>query len=235
MYSISVVIPAYNEEGVILSTLGSVFSYFFSNEKLDLKEVIVVDDGSEDETSKLVEKYYGDKVRVIRFEQNQGKGAVVKAGILAAQGDFVVVMDADNSLPIQNLDFAFPYLGKYDIILPSRKFLSNYDAGFIRKLGNKIFSWYVNFVLNLGVQDPQCGFKVFRREVILPSIKSLTQQRWVYDSELLYLAKKKGLKIKEVPIIFQPATRPSRLRVLRNAPAMFWQILQIRFRNVKKE
>jgi glycosyltransferase involved in cell wall biosynthesis len=175
-----------------------------------LEDVIVVDDGSEDGTSELVKHHYGDRVKVIRFERNQGKGAAVKSGMLAARGDFVIVMDADNSFPIQNLNFALPYLEDYDIIIPSRKFLPEYNVGLVRKVGNKVFSWYVNRMLGLGVQDPQCGFKVFRRKAVLPCVEQMVQKRWVYDSELLYLAKKRGLRIKDVPIQFWPSSRPSR-------------------------
>jgi len=196
--------------------------------------VIVVDDGSEDGTSELVKHHYGDRVKVIRFERNQGKGAAVKSGMLAARGDFVVVMDADNSLPIQNLNFALPYLEDYDSILPSRQFLPEYNVGLVRKVGHKVFSWYVNRMLGLGVQDPQCGFKVFRRKAVLPCVEQMVQKRWVYDSELLYLAKQRGLRIKEVPIQFNPSSRPSRLRVLKSAPGMFWQIFLIRLIHGRK-
>jgi len=199
---LSIILPAYNESTVIVATISSILAYveqFFSSDY----ELIVVDDGSNDETSRLVAEHFTTQARVIAHTTNLGKGAAVRSGMLAAQGDFALFMDADNSTEINHLTAFFPALDQADIVIGSRA-IKGADVALAQKswkqtLG-RLGNWLIQSILQLPVSDTQCGFKLFRVATTRQLFIKQRRQDWAFDFEVLYLAKMRGLKIIELPV-----------------------------------
>ena len=186
-FKISVVIPAYNEAkriGVVLSKIPDF-----------VDEVIVVDDGSGDETSEVARSF---GVKVIRLNENQGKGAAMSAGIEEASGDVVVFMDADGQhKPEEIIKLLKPIVdGKADFVVGSRMIKTQGKRPFIRKLSNFLSTALIRLKLGVNVKDTQSGFRAIRRE-FLPQIES---KRYEVETEVLIKAVKKGARVKEVPV-----------------------------------
>lgn len=207
---LSVVIPAYNEEKRLPETLKKVRDYL--NRQNITYEVIVVDDGSKDDTSKVSSRLIKDweEFKVVSYNPNRGKGFAVKMGMLAGRGDWRLLMDADNSTDLKEVEkfwkFTKPYTlnaTPFDIIIGSR-YLNKDSIKVKQPLMRRIVSRFGNFLirilLNIKMVDTQCGFKMFSAastEVIFPL---QTIDRWGFDMEILAIAIKKGYKIKEVAV-----------------------------------
>lgn len=199
MTALSIVVPAYNEEKRIAQLLHEL--------KQIQAEVILVDDGSTDKTVALAKQIIPD-ILVIANQENQGKGAALKRGVLAAQGEQILIMDADNSTPISELEKLQIYLTDYSVVIGSRaldrslvKIKQPFYKEFLGRLGNLI----IRIILVKEIKDTQCGFKLCSRET-KKIWEQLQTKRWAYDFELLYLAQKNGLKIKEVPVLWRNDT-----------------------------
>jgi dolichyl-phosphate beta-glucosyltransferase len=216
---LSVVIPAYNESTRLPESLKKVIEYLESKEYT--YEVIVVDDGSDDDTAPLAEQFAADtelrnpdsKLHIIR-NPHRGKGYAVRTGMLAARAQYILYSDADFSAPIEEVDKLLRYLeGKYDIAIGSRegKGAARYDEPFYRHLMGRVFNTFVKLVALPQFSDTQCGFKAFRKKASDTLFRSLNlygdnspdvQGAMVtgFDVEVLYLALKWGYKVKEVPV-----------------------------------
>lgn len=193
---VSVVIPCYNESSVITATLERVRLFFDSRQTS--YEVIVVDDGSGDTTAALAT---AAGATVLRHTANQGKGASVRDGVLAARGDAILVMDADGSTPIEALEQLLAVTG-CDIVIGSRSASSarilRPQPWLKRRLG--IWgNWLIRTVLGLPFRDTQCGFKLFYRSA-LPLFTMQTITGWGFDFELLFVARRWGLAVGEVGV-----------------------------------
>lgn len=207
MMQISVIIPAYNEENRITPTIHSVANYLdrlFPNEN----EIIIVLDGSKDNTlevvTELAKKY--KQIKIIDNKINQGKGAVVTQGILESVGEYVLFMDADNSTHIDELDKILPVIKKgIDVVIGSRDMKGSKvevrQARYKELLGD-LGNWWIQFLLVGGIQDTQCGFKVFSGKVARHIFSKVNMQGWSFDIEVLALARYFGYKIKEMPVIW---------------------------------
>ncbi|MBS3152089.1 glycosyltransferase [Candidatus Woesearchaeota archaeon] len=211
MVKLSVIIPAYNEaENLRKNVLEQVASYF-KNKRYSY-EVIIVDDGSKDNTISLVKKYIVNK-KNFKLIQNEhgGKAITVMTGLLASRGDITLFTDMDQAVPISEVEKFFPIFEKgYDMVIGLRK--GRKGAPFIRKL--YAYGYVVLRVLILGLpfQDTQCGFKAFNKKsikVIFPSMlrrwkKDFKLERAAvnpgFDIETLFIAKKKGFKIVGAPV-----------------------------------
>jgi dolichyl-phosphate beta-glucosyltransferase len=201
---LSVIIPAYNEEKRIKKTLLSVDEYL-SGQSYDC-EILVVNDGSKDKTAGVVnglmDKLQG--LKLIDNEENHGKGWGVKAGMLAAQGDYRLFMDADNSTTIDHVEKFFPFFAQsYDIVIGSRRLKDSVIAvkqPWARDFLGGIFRLIVHVLVPLGVKDSQAGFKVFSKKAAEAIFSRQTIFRWAFDVEILAIAKKLGFKMKEAPI-----------------------------------
>ncbi len=228
---LSVIIPAYNEEGRLGQSLTKIASY------LDAKkinyEIIVVDDGSQDNTANLVNEFGNNRIKLLRNSQNMGKGFSVKRGMLAAKKNYVLFSDADLSTPIEELEKFIPFLDGYDILIGSRN-LKDSDIRirqpFLRSKLGRIFPILVKLLLVGGIKDTQCGFKLFRKKAIIPIFSRQTLNNFGFDVEILFIAKKLGFKIKEIPIIWVNSSG-SKVRLLRDPLKMFWDIIRIRQNN----
>lgn len=202
---LSVIIPAYNEEKRIGSTLKSIDEYL-RRQSYDY-EILVVSDGSRDNTAGLVRGLEQEVVglRLIDNKDNRGKGYVVKQGMLEAKGDLCLFTDADNSTSIDHLDKFLPYINEgYSVIIGSigvsgHKVASGSEPGWRRILG-KLGNLFIQIMAVPGIHDTQRGFKLFKAEAVNKIFPKLTITRWGFDIEVLALAKKFGYKIKEIPV-----------------------------------
>ena len=201
---LSVVIPCYNEEAVIQDTLGKVTSYL--GLKGYMYEIIVVDDASTDTTTKIAKRMAMDsqEIQVLQNDKNNGKGASVKKGLLRAKGQFVCFSDADLSTPIEEVDklLAELYQG-YDIAIGSRglkeSVIQIHQPWYRERMG-KTFNLLIQIFTLRGIKDTQCGFKCFRKEIINDICSMQQINGFSFDVEILYIARKLGYRIKEVPI-----------------------------------
>jgi dolichyl-phosphate beta-glucosyltransferase len=201
---LSVVIPAYNEEDRLPATLRIVEAYL-SNQNFGY-EIIVVDDGSEDATSEAVQTFRRSypSTRLIRYAENSGKGHAVKTGVLEAFGNYVLVYDADGATPINEierlLDAVHKNLGA--IVIGSRAKPSD-KTYVLTKLHRKIIGRFFNlllFVLTPGLEDTQCGFKLFPREIAALLFSHQTLNGFAFDVEILHMAFQNQIPVIEVPI-----------------------------------
>jgi dolichyl-phosphate beta-glucosyltransferase len=204
---LSIVIPAYNEAERIVPTIGALASHVSG---LGFPwELIIADDGSTDETVKLVQELGLANLKLLIADQNGGKGSAVQRGILAAQGQYILFDDADNSTPIEELT---PVLSKllregYDIAVGSRAISEAEEAkrSPLRRLMSGGLRWMVKHIFRIGVRDTQCGFKLFTRQAAHHLCQAQTIMGFSFDLELLYLAHKFGYRIAEVPVAWVDA------------------------------
>ena len=205
--SLSIVIPAYNEVSRIGKTLHTVVDYL--NSAWPESELIVVDDGSSDHTADLAREILAPtsslRTSVISYKSNLGKGRAVRLGLLAARGDIVLFSDADLSTPITETPKLVEPInnGECDLTFGSRALdreLIGVHQPWRREQGGRIFNLAVRVATGLPFWDTQCGFKAFRMSVCRPIVEAATVDRFGFDVELLYLAKKAGLKLKEIPV-----------------------------------
>lgn len=205
--SLSVIIPAYNEAARLGKTLRAVVDYLAQNAPDG--EVIVVDDGSSDDTADLARQVFKDsknlRTSVISYKSNLGKGRAVRLGLLAARSDVALFSDADLSTPITEAPkLVDPILsGQYDLTFGSRALdreLIGVHQSWRREQGGRVFNLVVRLATGMPFWDTQCGFKAFRMSVCRPLIEAATVDRFGFDVELLYLAFRAGLNLKEIPV-----------------------------------
>ena len=228
---LSIIIPAYNEESRLPGTLERVDAYLRS---LRLSaEVIVVDDGSRDATA-AVAGYFRVRIpslRVVTNGVNRGKGYSVKHGMLEARGRLVLFTDADLSAPIEEADKLLRALDTHDVSIGSRaldrRLIEVHQSPF-REFAGIVFNWLVRLCLGLSFVDTQCGFKAFRRERCRIIFEQQRIERFGFDPELLFLAKRHGLTAAEIPVRWahSPATKVS---MFRDSLRMFLDVLLIRW------
>lgn len=236
--TISIVIPAFEEEERLGLSLSKILSYI-STEKLDA-EVIVVDDGSSDSTAKAAENALSDSPsitsRVIRYEKNRGKGHAVRTGLAAAGAAIALFSDADLSTPIEELPKLVEPIrsGDFDVTFGSRaldRSLIGTHQPWRREQGGKVFNLIVRTLTGLPFWDTQCGFKAFNMTKFRPLLDLMQIDRFGFDVEFLYVAKMRGLRLDEIPIRWNNDER-SKVSVVRDSLRMFDEVRQIR-RNAK--
>ena len=231
---VSIVVPAFNEASRIGESLRKIEAFLKSVPWT--AEVLVVDDGSKDKTSSVVRSMESRQLRLIRNEQNRGKGFAVKTGVLAASGEYVIFSDADLSAPIEELQklLVIAESQSADVVIGSRAVDRSYiekhqSRG--RELGGIVFNRIVRVVLGLKLHDTQCGFKLFKRTRICPVFEKMRIDGFGFDPELLFLASKHGLKIMEIPVRWSHA-EDSKIRFMRYSVRMFTDLLQIRWNHI---
>lgn len=228
---LSVVIPAYNEEPNLSTTLRDIAGFLRTKDYP--YEIIVVDDGSKDRTSEIAaaEARRFDSFVLLKNPANRGKGYSVKRGVLEAGGELVLFMDADNSTRIGQIDPLCDALqGGFDVAIGSRRLQgSAIDLAqpvWRRILGNT-YIWLSKWLLGAKVQDVNCGFKLFKKEAAKSLFPRLTREDWTFDSELIFLISKLGLKLKEVPVRWHDI-RTSKVKPLRDGVRSLWGLCKIR-------
>ncbi len=229
---LSIVIPAYNEEKRLGGSLEKIIPYLDS---LNLNyEIIVVNDGSKDKTTEVANQFK-DKtnLRVIENKINRGKGFSVKNGIMNAKYDYVLFTDSDLATPIDELDILLENINDNDIVIASRTLEDSeiiVNQPFYRQIMGKTFPLMVRVIAVRGISDTQCGFKLFKTDVIQNIIKHQTIDRFGFDVELLFLAKKMRYKIKEVPVQWVDQ-EGSTLHPIKDGYSMFKELLKVRYNN----
>lgn len=235
---LSIVVPAFNESARIVPSLEKILTYV--REKGLDAELIVVDDGSSDDTAeiagKVAEKYDEIKTNVIRHKQNRGKGNAVKTGLLAAEADIALFSDADLSTPIEEAEkLIAPILnGEMDLTFGSRaldRSLIGTHQPWRREQGGKVMNFVIRKMSGLGFADTQCGFKAFNMKKFRPLLDVMTVDRFGFDVEFLFVAKYHGLRLAEIPVRWNDVAG-SKVSVFRDTRRMFSELAQVR-RNAK--
>ena len=228
---LSVVIPTFNEESRIVSTLEQVLDYL--GRQPYSWEVLLADDGSADATLRLAaevgERHGADRLRLLRLPHG-GKGWAVRQGMLQAQGERRFMCDADLSMSIEQIErFLPPMSGEYDVAVGSRTIPGARRIGepARRRITAKGFSLLVRALAPCGIADTQCGFKCFRGEVAERLFSMQKLDGFAFDVELLFLARKLGLRTVEVPIDWHHSPE-SKVRLVRDATYMARDILRVR-------
>ena len=228
---ISIVIPAYNEEKRIGKTLERVYEYF--KKKKTEFEIIVVDDGSNDRTVEIVEKFSSDKkeIRILKHEKNMGKGKAVKTGILDAKGNLILFTDADLSTPIEEFEKLKKAIENgYDIAIGSRGLKDSkivIPQPFYRRIIGRIFPLLVRLIVIKDFKDTQCGFKLFKKEVAKKIFSQLKTEGFAFDVEVLARGKKENFKIAEVGVLWYNSPE-SKVSILKSPFKMFLELNRIK-------
>jgi dolichyl-phosphate beta-glucosyltransferase len=239
MPAISIVIPAFEEEDRLGDSVRKILA-FVEAEKLSA-ELVIVDDGSRDKTSEVGEKVCGEfpeiQSKVIRYEQNRGKGFAVKTGLLAAQADIAVFSDADLSTPVEEIYKLIKPIrdGEYDVVFGSRaldRTLIGTHQPWRREQGGKVMNLIIRTMSGLKFFDTQCGFKAFNMKKFRPLLEVMTVDRFGFDVEFLFVAQYHGLRLKEIPVRWNNV-EGSKVSVLRDTRRMISELSQIR-RNAQR-
>lgn len=202
--ALSVIIPAYNEAGRLTPHLGSVLAYL--REHYPAFELIVVDDGSRDETAAVVRAALAGepRARLLAYQPNRGKGYAIRTGVLASRGAAVVFLDADLSTPIEEIPAALANLAQAEVVIGSRDLPASdirAPQPLYRRLASEIFKWVRCLMVGLWrISDTQCGFKAYRGPVARQLFALARVDRFMFDVEILYLAERAGLRIREMPV-----------------------------------
>jgi glycosyltransferase involved in cell wall biosynthesis len=242
---LSIIIPAYNEEQRIAPSLDHILGFLSSNSYR--AEVVIVNDGSTDNTEGYVlsraDEFRGAGIplRVLTNEPNRGKGYSVRRGVSEARGEVILFTDADLSSPISEapklLDPIFAE--QADVVFGSRA-LNREMIGIhqpaMREFGGKVFNFFMQMITGLRFKDTQCGFKAFRREVARPVFAMQRIERFGFDPEVLYIARKRRARLLEVAVIWNHAEGgelQGKLNYMRDSLNMFTDLLRIRLNDVR--
>ena len=229
--ALSIIIPSYNEEFRLPPSLEQIGFYIQKSGRET--EVLVVDDGSTDQTAAVAEAFRPQipLLRVVKNGENRGKGYSVRHGMFEARGEIVLFTDADLSAPIEEADKLLAAMPEYDVAIGSRALDRNLIAvheSKFREFAGIVFNKIVRIVLWLPFVDTQCGFKAFRRERCRVIFEQQRIERFGFDPELLYLARHHGLKSVEIPVRWahSPATK---VNMFRDSVQMFLDVFTIRW------
>ena len=230
---LSIVVPCYNEEQRLPRTIEKIERYLEGKDSR--YELILVDDGSADGTRQImdaaVERH--QSVRVEALPHNRGKGRALAVGVEAAKGDEILLTDADLSTPIEELDkLQAAVRNGAGIAIGSRALRGSrieISQPVYRVLMGKAFNLIVQAVLLPGIWDTQCGFKLFRADVAHRVFAGLVTDGFGYDPEVLYRARKQGVKIAEVPVVWRNSS-PTKVSPISSSLDMLRHVIRIRFR-----
>jgi dolichyl-phosphate beta-glucosyltransferase len=233
--SYSIVIPAYNESERIQGSLEKIVA-FLAEQNLTA-EVLVVNDGSRDDTAQVVRQFAArfPYIRLIENPGNRGKGYSVRNGMLQATGDVILFSDADLSAPITEAPKLFSEVANgADVAFGSRWLVAKMQTerqSIMRQVAGRMYNILMRIVLGLKYKDTQCGFKAFNRTAVETIFTRQHIERWGFDVELLFLARKFNLKIVEVPVAWAHDDR-SKINPLMDGIKMFGEMLSIRWNSI---
>ena len=231
----SIIIPAYNESQRIVPTLDRILTYI--TEQAWDAELIVVNDGSRDDTAKIVQRYVerNPVIRLVENPGNRGKGYSVRNGMLNARGELLLFSDADLSSPIEEAPKLFRAIEDgADVAIGSRWLRSELQTArqpLHRQLFGRVFNLALRIILGLKFKDTQCGFKAFTRSAARSIFPLQRIERWGFDPELIFLARKQRLRIVEVPVKWAH-DEGGRINPLRDGLRMFVEVLKIRWNSM---
>jgi glycosyltransferase involved in cell wall biosynthesis len=231
---ISIVIPAFDEAERLAAPLEHICTYI-KDRGVDA-EIVVVDDGSSDDTSqtaaRVLSRFSNVSGDVVRYEQNRGKGFAVRTGLARSRADIALFSDADLSTPIEEMDkLILPIRsGEYDVTFGSRaldRSLIGAHQPWRREQGGKVMNFIIRKMSGLDFADTQCGFKAFNMTKFRPLLDVMTIDRFGFDVEFLFVAKYHGLRLKEIPVRWNNV-EGSKVDVLRDTRRMFTELSEIR-------
>lgn len=238
MDTISLIIPTYNEDGRIKKTIEALEKGFYFN-GVKIKEIIFSDDGSTDDTLKLlkkskksIERKTGSEVKIFSYKRNKGRGFAIRFAAQKAKGDYVLYADADFSIPLTNLKKFIPYMKKdYDVIIGSKKIKGAKEIikrSPIRKIVGYGHSFVAGLILGVFVWDFQGGFKLFSRHFVDKVFPYLQIDRWGFDMEVIFLAKKLNYRLKEIPVRWGHIENGSKVKLIRDIIRSLEEMLKIK-------
>lgn len=233
---LSIVIPVYNEEKRIHASLSKVVDYVKKNGISDNSEIIVVNDGSLDNTVSVINQFKEDYnfIKLVDYKDNKGKGYAVKKGVLSAKGDYILFMDADLSTPLEEINKVIRFLDmSYDLSIGSRGLKDSkiiIQQPIYRRAMGKIFNLTVRLLLIKKIRDTQCGFKCFKKEVAREIFNQTKINGFCFDVEVLYIAQRKGYRIKEIPVKWYDFP-DSKVGIFKDSLKMLIEIFKIKFIN----
>jgi len=228
MVRLSIIIPAYNEEKRIARTLANYLRFFSKNIK-DF-EIIIVLNGCKDNTLNTVKRFGNKKIRYLNFKEAIGKGGAVLEGFKKAKGKLIGFVDADLATKANAFYDLVKNIDGYDGIIASRwmkKSKINSKQPLLKRIGSRGFNILIKILFNLNFKDTQCGAKLFKKHLIKDIMGDLKLTRWAFDVNLLYAAKRKNYKIKEIPTEWN-AVKASHFNLFRAIPEMFLGLLRLR-------
>lgn len=229
---ISVVIPAFNEEKRLPPFLKKLICYCTTSKKK--YEIIVVDDGSTDDTYKQAMFFRAEfpGLYVLRINKNMGVGYVTRHGFLTAKGKILISMDADGSVSPEEIEKNLLFIGNgFDIVVGSRAIRGRskvFRASFNRKIMSIVFNFLLRIILGMDIKDTQCGFMMFRRNIIKPLFSRMHLRRFGFYIELLYLAHKMGYSVKEAAVYWEDKAG-TKVKIIRDSVTMFFNIFQVKY------
>lgn len=229
---ISVVMPAYNEARRLPETLAQLNSFASSDGRIS--ELIIVDDGSRDDTAAVVNAARGGSlpIRLITYRSNAGKGYAVRRGVMTASGDTILITDADLSTPISEISSLLAALDHADVVIGSRALARSEvrvrQAWYRQKMG-RTFNSLMAAITGLPFRDTQCGFKLLRTDAARRIFTQATVDRFAWDVEILMIACSMGYRVEEIPVVWINSP-DSRVRILRDSSRMLFDTLRMRFR-----
>ncbi len=232
--TLSVIIPAFNEEKRLPSTLAALAA---EKERLGIGEVIVVDDGSRDDTAQKAQHACADlPCTVIRLPENRGKGAAVREGMMRASGDLFLLYDADGATPAEDIADLLTRRAETgaDVVIGSRMLPGRSVVSM--SAGRRIIGFLFHLLclpLLPGIEDASCGCKLFTRDAARALFPRQRYERFAHDIEILLLARRNGYRIEEVPVSWR-AVDGSKVRILRDGVEMFVRVMQLYARTLTK-
>ncbi|MBW8877075.1 MAG: glycosyltransferase family 2 protein [Acidobacteria bacterium] len=229
---LTVVVPAYNEEGRLEPGLRRALEYLARRGRPF--ELLVVDDGSRDGTAAVADAFAAQGVRVLRHERNRGKGAAVRTGVVASRGERVLISDADFSTPIEEVEKLEARLGDgTPLVIGSRGVDSSQvrqHQPFYREMMGRTFNLIIRLLGVRGIRDTQCGFKLARGDVGRSLFSALTIEGFAWDVEMIWLARRRGYRIAEVGVIWVNSP-DSRVDPIRSSLSMLRDVVLMRLRH----
>lgn len=233
---LSIVIPAYNEEKRIRLSLVKIMDYL---ESRGLQyELVIADDGCQDNTEGVVKSVTQGRasVQYLKGEVNRGKGNAVKRGMLAARGEYALLTDADLSTPIEELDKFIPVMKSADAVLIGNRKTKGSEVrkhqNFIRENMGKVFTLLTNLSLGMWQSDFTCGFKVFGPESRKAIFSCARIDRWGYDAELLFIARRKGYALIDIPVVWDNS-EATKVNLLLDTLRTFKELFLIRCNDLR--
>tara|TARA_Y100000590_G_scaffold360490_1_gene416795 strand:+ start:317 stop:1039 length:723 start_codon:yes stop_codon:yes gene_type:complete len=238
VYSLSIIIPLYNEEKRIFKSLIKIRKFINQNKKKKI-EIIFVSDGSYDQTNKIINFFIKKnkkicKFKFIRYQKNIGKGYAVKKGILKSKNSWILMCDADMSVDPNQFNKWFKnkeIINDKTAYFGSRSHKkSQIKASIIRIFLGIFFRLLIKILFNIKLMDTQCGFKVFHKKYAFKVFKKINSSRFAFDVELVIILKKNNIKIKELPLKWTHKSG-SKLNILYDLPKMIYDIFLIKMSN----
>lgn len=230
----SIVIPLFNEERRLPKTAQIIFDFFKNHNQKT--EIIFVNDGSSDQTMKLLESYKkNNDFKIISYQQNNGKGYAVRQGALASQGEWVIFFDIDLATPLEEFNNLIKFLQPNDqIVLGSRRLkdsqIKKYESG-IRTFLGQGFTKLSN-ILVPDIKDFTCGFKCFSKDSVEKIFPVARIDRWGFDTELLYIAKLKGVPVRQMPVVWSHDA-DSRVNVVKAVVSSLKELVEMKTNQIK--